>query len=97
MRTPGCWNLFVYDCNPGSPIHWAYKIFVLKKNFLALEPLVKLIKQIYRGGCRRNLLHDGEPGGLYAAAALSGRTLLTYPFTDNGKNYQAGKYVAAGR
>jgi hypothetical protein len=39
MRVPGCRNLFVYDCNPGSPLHWAYKIFVLKKTFLSGEPL----------------------------------------------------------
>jgi phage terminase large subunit len=38
MRVPGCRNLFVYDCNPGSPLHWAYKIFVLKKTFLSGEP-----------------------------------------------------------
>jgi hypothetical protein len=37
MRVPGCRNLFVYDCNPGSPLHWAYKIFVLKKTFLSGE------------------------------------------------------------
>jgi PBSX family phage terminase large subunit len=41
MRVPGCRNLFLYDCNPGSPLHWAYKIFVLKKTFLTGEPLEK--------------------------------------------------------
>jgi PBSX family phage terminase large subunit len=41
MNVPGCRNLFLYDCNPGSPLHWAYKIFVLKKTFLAGEPLEK--------------------------------------------------------
>jgi hypothetical protein len=41
MRVPGCRNLFLYDCNPGSPLHWAYKIFVLKKTFLSGEPLEK--------------------------------------------------------
>jgi hypothetical protein len=41
MRVPGCRNLFMYDCNPGSPLHWAYKIFVLKKTFLSGEPLEK--------------------------------------------------------
>jgi hypothetical protein len=41
MRVPGCRNLFIYDCNPGSPLHWAYKIFVLKKHFLSGEPLEK--------------------------------------------------------
>ena len=41
MRVEGCRNLFFYDCNPGSPLHWAYKIFVLKKAFITGEPLVK--------------------------------------------------------
>jgi len=41
MRIEGCKNLFFYDCNPGSPLHWAYKIFVLKKTFLTGEPLEK--------------------------------------------------------
>jgi PBSX family phage terminase large subunit len=41
MRIQGCRNLFFYDCNPGSPLHWAYKIFVLKRTFLTGEPLVK--------------------------------------------------------
>jgi hypothetical protein len=31
----------MYDCNPGSPLHWAYKIFVPKKTFLSGEPLEK--------------------------------------------------------
>jgi hypothetical protein len=41
MKTPGCRNLFLYDCNPGSPLHWAYKIFVRKMQFLKDEPLAK--------------------------------------------------------
>jgi len=41
MRVEGCRNLFFYDCNPGSPLHWAYKIFVLKRTFLNGEPLEK--------------------------------------------------------
>jgi PBSX family phage terminase large subunit len=41
MRIPGCRNLFLYDCNPGSPLHWAYKIFIRKKTFLTGEPLEK--------------------------------------------------------
>jgi hypothetical protein len=41
MRIQGCRNLFFYDCNPGSPLHWAYKIFVLKKTFLSGDPLEK--------------------------------------------------------
>jgi PBSX family phage terminase large subunit len=41
MRVQGCRNLFFYDCNPGSPLHWAYKIFVLKRQFLTGEPLEK--------------------------------------------------------
>ncbi|MDR1947929.1 MAG: phage terminase large subunit [Spirochaetaceae bacterium] len=41
MRAPGCRNLFLYDCNPGSPLHWAYKIFIRKKTFVTGEPLEK--------------------------------------------------------
>ena len=41
MRIEGCKNLFYYDCNPGSPLHWAYKVFVLKRQFLTGEPLEK--------------------------------------------------------
>jgi len=41
MRVIGCKNLFFYDCNPGSPLHWAYKIFVLKRIFQTGEPLEK--------------------------------------------------------
>jgi hypothetical protein len=41
MRVPGCRNLFLYDCNPGSPLHWAYTIFIRKKTFLTGEPLEK--------------------------------------------------------
>jgi len=41
MRVKDCRNLFFYDCNPGSPLHWAYKIFVLKKTFLTGDPLEK--------------------------------------------------------
>jgi phage terminase large subunit len=41
MRTPGCRNLFLYDCNPGSPLHWAYKVFVRKTEFKTGEALAK--------------------------------------------------------
>ena len=41
MRVEGCRNLFIYDCNPGSPLHWAYKVFVLKRQFLSGEQLEK--------------------------------------------------------
>jgi hypothetical protein len=41
MRITGCKNLFYYDCNPGSPLHWAYKIFVMKRQFLTGEVLEK--------------------------------------------------------
>ena len=41
MRIKDCRNLFFYDCNPGSPLHWAYKIFVLKKTFLTGDQLEK--------------------------------------------------------
>jgi PBSX family phage terminase large subunit len=41
MRTPGCRNLFLYDCNPGSPLHWAYRVFIRKQAFQTGEPLAK--------------------------------------------------------
>jgi len=41
MKIQGCKNLFFYDCNPGSPLHWAYKIFILKLTFLTDKPLEK--------------------------------------------------------
>ncbi|MCL2478303.1 MAG: phage terminase large subunit [Treponema sp.] len=41
MLVPGCRNLFFYDCNPGSPLHWAYRVFMLKKTFLSGDPLEK--------------------------------------------------------
>ena len=41
MKIKGCRNLFLYDCNPGSPLHWAYKIFILKLTFLTGKPLEK--------------------------------------------------------
>jgi len=41
MKVDGCRNMFFYDCNPGSPLHWAYKIFVLKRAFNTGEPLEK--------------------------------------------------------
>jgi PBSX family phage terminase large subunit len=41
MRIQDCHNLFFYDCNPGSPLHWAYKVFVLKRQFLTGELLEK--------------------------------------------------------
>jgi len=41
MRIKDCRNLFYYDCNPGSPLHWAYKIFVLKRTSLTGDPLEK--------------------------------------------------------
>jgi PBSX family phage terminase large subunit len=41
MRIPGCRNIFLYDCNPGSPLHWAYRIFIRKQQFLNGDPLVK--------------------------------------------------------
>jgi len=41
MKTPGCRNLFLYDCNPGSPLHWAYKVFIRKREFATGAPLAK--------------------------------------------------------
>jgi hypothetical protein len=33
--------LFLYDCNPGSPLHWAYRVFIRKQQFLSGEALAK--------------------------------------------------------
>ena len=41
MKREGCRNLFLYDCNPGSPLHWAYKVFVRKLQFISNAPLEK--------------------------------------------------------
>ena len=41
MRTPGCRNLFLYDCNPGSPLHWAFKVFIRKTEFSSGAALAK--------------------------------------------------------
>lgn len=30
MHVEGCRNKFFYDCNPASPMHWAYKVFIRK-------------------------------------------------------------------
>ncbi|MDY4525219.1 MAG: phage major capsid protein [Treponema sp.] len=30
MKVEGCKNKFFYDCNPCSPMHWAYKVFIRK-------------------------------------------------------------------
>jgi hypothetical protein len=38
MKVPGCRNLFLYDCNPGSPLHWAYTVFIRKLVFRSTEP-----------------------------------------------------------
>ncbi|GHV25416.1 hypothetical protein AGMMS4952_03080 [Spirochaetia bacterium] len=40
-NTPGCRNLFLYDCNPGSPLHWAYKVFIKKQAFPSEAALMK--------------------------------------------------------
>lgn len=34
-------NLFLYDCNPGSPLHWTYKVFIRKTEFATGAPLPK--------------------------------------------------------
>jgi len=41
MKIQGCRNLFLYDCNPGSPLHWAYKLFIRKTEFATGKPLAK--------------------------------------------------------
>jgi phage terminase large subunit len=32
MTVPGCRNIFLYDCNPGSPLHWSYRMFIKGEN-----------------------------------------------------------------
>lgn len=41
MNVPGCKNLFLYDCNPASPMHWAYKVFIRKIEPRTDTPLLK--------------------------------------------------------
>ena len=41
MNIPGCRNLFLYDCNPASPMHWAYKVFIRKIEAKTDAPLAK--------------------------------------------------------
>ena len=41
MHVPGCRNLFLYDCNPGSPLHWAYRVFVRKTEAKTGERLAR--------------------------------------------------------
>ena len=41
MNIPGCRNLFLYDCNPASPMHWAYKVFIRKIEPRTDTPLMK--------------------------------------------------------
>jgi hypothetical protein len=62
MRVPGCRNLFLYDCNPGSPLHWAYTIFIRKQQFLSREPLARpelYASMILNPGDNREHLDDG--------------------------------------
>ena len=41
MKIPGCRNLFFYDCNPASPLHWAYTVFIRKLDFKTDTPLAR--------------------------------------------------------
>lgn len=41
MNVEGCRNLFLYDCNPASPMHWAYKVFIRKIEPRTDTPLIK--------------------------------------------------------
>ncbi len=41
MHIPGCRNVFLYDCNPASPMHWAYKVFIRKIEARTDTPLAK--------------------------------------------------------
>lgn len=39
QNVPGLKNRAYYDCNPPSPMHWAHKVFIEKKDPLTGEPL----------------------------------------------------------
>ncbi|MDA3939078.1 MAG: phage terminase large subunit [Spirochaetia bacterium] len=41
MKIPGCRNLFLYDCNPASPLHWSYRVFIRKLDFKTDTPIVR--------------------------------------------------------
>ena len=41
MKIPGCRNLFLYDCNPASPLHWSYRVFTRKIDFKTDTPIVR--------------------------------------------------------
>ncbi len=41
MKIPGCRNMFLYDCNPASPLHWSYRIFIRKIDFKTDTPIVR--------------------------------------------------------
>lgn len=41
MKVEGCRNKFFYDCNPCSPMHWAYKVFIRKTEPRTDEKLLK--------------------------------------------------------
>ena len=41
MKVEGCKNKFFYDCNPCSPMHWAYKVFIRKIEPRTDEKLLK--------------------------------------------------------
>ncbi len=41
MNVSGCRNKFFYDCNPASPMHWAYKVFIRKIEPRTDEKLAK--------------------------------------------------------
>ncbi len=42
MKIPGCRNLFLYDCNPASPLHWSYRVFIRKIDFKTDTPMSAL-------------------------------------------------------
>lgn len=41
QNIPGCKNKAYYDCNPPSPLHWAYKLFIQKVEPKSGEPLAR--------------------------------------------------------
>ena len=41
QNIPGCKNKAYFDCNPPSPLHWAYKMFIQKVEPKSNEPLTR--------------------------------------------------------
>jgi phage terminase large subunit len=41
QKIDGCRNVIYYDCNPPSPLHWSYKLFIQKADPKTNKPLTR--------------------------------------------------------